>query len=85
MSKKASDFSKSVLERDMLEKLVVKEASGEWGCEDLTGVTIEKCDPSIFGRNWTVTSVQNLDLPAGERTVMKIVDRLGQQYDLREG
>lgn len=77
------NFKKKLLTREALEKLVLHEAIGEWGCEDITGVTIEGCDPAIFGRNWTVTHLQNEDLPAGWRTIMKIVERLGQQYDLR--
>lgn len=70
------------LSKKALEKLVLKEAVGEWGCEDLTGVTVEACDPMIHGRNWTVTRLQNEDLPAAEHTVMRIVEKLGQQYDL---
>ncbi len=75
---------KQCLTRQKLEDLVLAEALGEWGCEDITGVTIEKCDPAVHGRNWTVTRVENEDLPAGERTVQKIVEQLGKRYDLRE-
>lgn len=75
--------SKELVTRKALEALVLKEAAGEWGCEDITGVTIERCDPAKFGRNWTVTDLQNEDLPAGARTVQKIVERLGLQYDLK--
>ena len=78
-----ADFQKKLLSRKALEALVLREAAGEWGCEDITGVTIEKCDPARFGRNWTVTNLENEDLPAGVRTVQKIVDQLGQQYDLK--
>ena len=77
-----STLKKSIARED-LEKLVVAEAAGEWGCEDLTGVTIEACDTGIFGRNWTVTRLQNEDLPAAEHTVHKIVERLAQRYDLK--
>lgn len=78
-----SRSAKQALTKEALEKLVLKEAAGEWGCEDITGVTIETCDPAIHGRNWTVTHLQNEDLPAGEHTVLKIVECLGQQYDLK--
>jgi hypothetical protein len=69
--------------KDALEKLVLQQAVGEWGCEDLTGVTVEACDPAIHGRNWTVTHLQNEDLPAADHTVLKIVEQLAQQYDLK--
>jgi hypothetical protein len=65
-----------------LEKLVLSKAVGEWGCEELTGVTVEPCDPIIYGRNWTVTHLQNEDLPAAARTVAKIVEALACEYDL---
>ena len=65
-----------------LEKLVLERAVGEWGCEDLTGVTIVACDRALYGRNWTVIHLQNEDLPAAGRTVLKIADQLGQRYDL---
>jgi hypothetical protein len=74
---------KQAVTREALEKLVLQKAAGEWGCEDITGVTIETCDAAVHGRNWTVTQLQNEDLPAGEHTVLKIVERLGQQYDLK--
>ncbi|MGZ5921300.1 MAG: hypothetical protein ACXWLT_06000 [Rhizomicrobium sp.] len=74
---------KKPMTRQALEALVLREAAGEWGCEDITGVTIVQCDPAIFGRNWTVTHLQNEDLPAGKHTVQKIVERLGLQYDLQ--
>ena len=74
---------KQALKRKDLEQLVVAEASGEWGCEDLTGVTIESCDPKLHGRNWTVARLQNEDLPAAIHTVQKIVARLAQRYDLK--
>ena len=76
--------AKQVLSRTALEKLVLEEASGEWGCEDLTGVTVERCDPSIHGRNWSVTRLQNEDLPAAAHTIAQIVERLGEQFDLAE-
>jgi hypothetical protein len=75
--------AKQALTKEALEKLVLQKAAGEWGCEDLTGVTIETCDPAVHGRNWTVTRLQNEDLSAGEHTVLKIVECLGQQYDLK--
>lgn len=78
-----TETGKKPLTRDALEALVLQQAAGEWGCEDITGVTIERCDPAIFGRNWTVTHLQNEDLPAGARTVEKIVEDLGRQYDLK--
>ena len=74
---------KQALSRKALEALVLREAAGEWGCEDITGVTIERCDPAKFGRNWTVTHLENDDLPAGARTVQKIVEALGGRYDLK--
>ncbi len=74
---------KKPMNRKALEALVLREAAGEWGCEDMTGVTIVPCDPAIFDRNWTVTNLQNEDLPAGKRTVQRIVERLGQQYELQ--
>jgi hypothetical protein len=74
---------KKPMTRKALEELVLHEAAGEWGCEDMTGVTIVQCDPAFFGRNWTVTHLQNEDLPAAKHTVQKIVERLGQQYDLQ--
>lgn len=75
-------FANHTLTKEALEKLVLEKAIGEWGCEDLTGVTVEACDPALHGRNWTVTHLQNEDLPAAEHTVLKIVEQLGQQYDL---
>ena len=78
-----ADFKKELLTREALEALVLREAEGEWGCEDITGVTIERCDPARFGRNWKVTRLQNEDLPAGVRTVQRIVEHLGLQYDLK--
>ena len=77
------ESEKKLLSRAALEALVLKDAAGEWGCEDITGVTIESCDPDKFGRNWTVTNLQNSDLPAGVRTVQQIVENLGQRYDLK--
>ena len=74
MTASKSQPAKQILTREVLEKLVVQNAAGEWGCEDLTGVTIDTCDPAVHGRNWTVTHLQNEDLPAGERTVLKIVE-----------
>lgn len=71
--------------KDVLEKLVLDKAVGEWGCEDLTGVTVEPCDPVIYGRNWTVTHLQNEDLPAAGHTVAKIVEELAHQYELAPG
>lgn len=71
-----------IMTKEALEKLVLQKAVGEWGCEDLTGVTVEACDPTVHGRNWTVIYLQNEDLPAAEHTVLKIVEELGQQYDL---
>lgn len=84
MARKDAKRSKEVVSKDALEKLIVKEAAGEWGCEDLTGVAIERCEPPIDGRNWTVTRLQNEDLPAGWHTVMRIVERLGERYKLSE-
>ena len=75
---------KELVRRQVLQDLVVAAAAGEWGCEDLTAVTIERCDRITGGRNWTVTHVQNDDLPTGEHTVMAIVERLGQKYDLKD-
>ncbi len=49
---------RQTVSKDALEKLVLSKAIGEWGCEDLTGVTVEACDPAINGRNWTVTLLQ---------------------------
>ena len=77
-------MKKQILSNESLQQLVLKEAAGEWGCEDMTGVTIEKCEPRADGRNWTVTRLQNEDLPAAIHTVAAIVARLGQQYDLAE-
>lgn len=74
--------TRKVLTKEALEGLVLRNAVGEWGCEDLTGVTVEACDPAVHGRNWRVTRLQNEDLPAAEHTVQKIVEELGQQYDL---
>jgi len=76
--------AKQALSKAALEKLVLKEASGEWGCEDLTGVTIERCDPAIYRRNWTVSRLQNEDLPAARHTIAEIVERLGERYELAE-
>lgn len=73
---------KEPVTREFLEDLVLTKASGEWGCESMTGVTVEKANPSIFGRNWNVTHLQNEDLPAAEHTIQKIVESLGAQYDL---
>jgi hypothetical protein len=75
---------KQLATKTALERLVLDKAAGEWGCEDITGVTVEECDPLIYGRNWTATHLQNLDLPAGEHTIQKIVEQLGQLYDLSE-
>jgi hypothetical protein len=75
--------AKKLISRAALEALVLKESAGEWGCEDITGVTIEKCDPRLFGRNWTVVKIQNQDLPAGTHTVQKIAEALGRQYELQ--
>ena len=74
---------KKSLTREDLADLVLAKASGEWGCESMTGVTIEKADASIYGRNWNVTHLQNEDLPAAEHTIWKIVEDLGTQYDLK--
>jgi hypothetical protein len=68
--------------REVLAELILAKASGEWGCESMTGVTVERADASIYGRNWNVTHLQNEDLPAAEHTVLKIVERLGTLYDL---
>jgi hypothetical protein len=77
-------MTKTILSRESLQRLVMREAAGEWGCEDMTGVAIEKSDPPVDGRNWTVTRLENEDLPAAMHTVAAIVARLGQQYDLEE-
>jgi len=77
-------MKKTILSRDALQRLVMQEAAGEWGCEDMTGVAIEKCDPPLNGRNWTVTRLENADLPAALHTVAAIVTRLGQKFDLDE-
>jgi hypothetical protein len=69
--------------REVLQELVLAKASGEWGCESMTGVTVERADPSTDGRNWNVTHLQNEDLPAAKHTVLKIVELLGRQYDLK--
>ena len=82
MTKARIDSAKRSLTRKALEALVLKEAAGERGCEDLTGVTVEKCEPATHGRNWMVTRLQNEDLPAAKHTVQAIVERLGCQYDL---
>lgn len=74
--------ARQVMSKAALERLVLEEASGEWGCEDLTGVTVERCDPGRHGRNWTVTRLQNEDLPAAVHTIAEIVERLGEQYEL---
>lgn len=81
MSRKRQPIRQPVT-RDALEKLVLAKAVGEWGCEDLTGVTVEACDPLIYGRNWTVTHLQNEDLPAAGHTVAKIVEELAREYSL---
>jgi hypothetical protein len=78
-----AEFVKNFVTRKVLQDLVLAKAAGEWGCEDMTGVTVERCDPAINGRNWNVTHLQNEDLPAAEHTVLKIVERLGTQYDLK--
>ena len=70
--------------REVLQDLVLAKASGEWGCEDMTGVIVERVDPSINGRNWNVTHLQNEDLPAAKQTILKIVELLGTQYDLKD-
>jgi hypothetical protein len=75
-------FMKQRATKAALERLILAKAAGEWGCEDMTGVTVEKCNPRIHGRNWTATHFQNLDLPAGEHTVQKLVEQLGLRYDL---
>ena len=76
---------KQALSKKELESLVLKAAAGEWGCEDLTGVTVERRDATSEGCNWTVTHLQNVDLyPAAERTVERIVTRLGQRYELKD-
>ena len=75
-------FANQTLTKEALEKLVLEKAIGEWGCEDLTGVTVEACDPALHGRNWTVTHLQNEDLPAAGHTVAKIVEELAHQYEL---
>ena len=74
---------KQSVTREVLQDLVLAKASGEWGCEDMTGVIVEMADPSINGRNWNVTHLQNEDLPAAKHTVLKIVELLGTQYDLK--
>jgi hypothetical protein len=73
---------KTLANRKLLQNLVMAAAEGEWGCEDMTGVSVEKCDPAVYGRNWNVTHLQNEDLPAAQHTIRKIVERLGTQYDL---
>jgi hypothetical protein len=74
---------KQALSKRELESLVLKAAVGEWGCEDLTGVTVEHRAAIGIGRNWTVTHLQNADLhPAAERTVERIVEKLAQQFEL---
>ena len=70
--------------REELQNLVLSAATGQWGCEDMTGVIVERCDPAIYGRNWHVTHLQNEDLPAARHTVLKIVECLGQQYNLED-
>ena len=70
--------------RAVMQDLVLAAAAGEWGCEDMTAVTVESCDQAAFGRNWTVTHLQNEDLPAAYHTVQKIVERLGKQYELED-
>ena len=69
--------------RKFLQDLVLENASGEWGCESMTGVTVERVEPRINGRNWNVTHLQNEDLPAAEHTVLQIVERLAMKYDLK--
>jgi len=49
----------------------------------MTGVIVERVDPSINGRNWNVTHLQNEDLPAAKQTILKIVELLGTQYELK--
>jgi len=49
----------------------------------MTGVTVERVEPRINGRNWNVTHLQNEDLPAAEHTVLQIVERLAMKYDLK--
>ena len=75
---------KTFAKRKVLQDLVLAAAAGEWGCEDMTGVSVEKCDPAVYGRNWNVTHLQNEDLPAAGHTVFKIVERLGREYDLED-
>lgn len=77
-------MTKRILSKEALQCLVVREAAGEWGCEDMTGVVIEKCDPPVDGRNWKVTRLENEDLPAAMHTIAVIVARLGEQYELGE-
>ena len=80
----ASTMRKQILSKESLQRLILRESVGEWGCEDLTGVTVENCQPRVDGRNWKVTCLQNEDLPAAMHTVAAIAVRLGQQYDLAE-
>lgn len=75
---------KTFVKRKVLQNLVLATAAGEWGCEDMTGVSVERCDPAVYGRNWNVTHLQNEDLPAAKHTILKIVERLGRQYDLED-
>jgi hypothetical protein len=74
---------KKFVTREVLQDLVLAKASGEWGCESITGVIVERADPSINGRNWNVTHLQNEDLPAAAHTILSIVDLLGREYDLK--
>jgi hypothetical protein len=75
-------MQKKVVTKEALEKLVLARAVGKWGCEDLTGVTVERCAPAVGGRNWTITHLQNEDLPAAIRTVEEIAERLAEDYEL---
>jgi hypothetical protein len=79
-----TEIKKQKLSKDALQRMVVREAAGEWGCEDLTGVTVEKCDAALHNRNWTVTHLENEDLPAAAHTIAAIVERLAQQYELED-
>ncbi len=77
-------FMKKRVTHVAMQDLVLAAAAGEWGCENMTAVTVERCDPAIHGRNWTVTHLQNEKFPAAEHTVQKIVEQLGKQYELED-
>jgi hypothetical protein len=75
---------KQKLSRQDLERMVLAEARGKWGCEDLTGVAIGRADPDAYGQNWQVTFMRNEQSKLCEQTVVEIATQLGRIYDLAD-